>query len=215
MAAVTAAVATTAVSAYSSYKGAEAAKDAAKGAAQSWQEYGDLVTQTRDKLDFHGSKEYTYGDQTGTAIQLSHQQLMDMMFGDKDASMTAAGQFQMDQGIKAVQRAGASKGHTGAGKINYDLIQFSQGVAQQDYWNQIQNLMTMSGGTFADAQNVSNNFLQGQQTAISGKTSANMAVAKARGAQYAAGAQFLTGAINTMGTAGVFGTSGAAGRLWG
>ena len=71
-------------------------------------------------------------------------------------------QFQMDQGLQAVNRNEAAKGMLGSGNRLQELMQYGQGLASQDYNNQFLRLANLAGasagqpGTAGSLQNAYN-----------------------------------------------------------
>lgn len=73
--------------------------------------------------------------------------LQGLMTDPSKIALTPGAQFQMDQGLEALQRSGAARGFLGSGNILGELMKYSQGLASQDYYNQLNQLNLLSGAT--------------------------------------------------------------------
>jgi hypothetical protein len=103
------------------------------------------------------------------------------MTGDQVAAKLAQApgyQFQMGQGIDAIQRAASAKGMMGSGRLLQSLVDYGQGMASQSYGDTLSRLAQMAGaGQQAASQqataqtNMGN--LNGQLSANLGDTIAN------------------------------------------
>lgn len=65
--------------------------------------------------------------------------------GGQGYQLSPAAQFQLQQGEQARQRAAAAAGDIGGGRYFKDYERFAQGVASQDYQQQIQRLAGLAG----------------------------------------------------------------------
>lgn len=160
--------------------------DAAERAQEEWQAFGEEAERERKAIDVHGTKTYKYGDDKGTGIQLGHRALMDYLFGGKQHDMTPSAQFASRQGIKAAERAASSRGYNMSGNVLFDVGSYATGVAQQDYWQNINLLLGMSGANADLSFRQGQAYLGNKATAISGFTNAKMAEATARANKYTA-----------------------------
>lgn len=85
-------------------------------------------------------------------------------------------QFAVESGLDAIDRRAASRGMLGSGNTNLDTIRFSQGLADQQWQNWLNNLNTASGSGLTATTNQA-----GIQTGLgdlnfnTGATKANLA----------------------------------------
>lgn len=112
--------------------------------------------------------------------------LQSLMTDPSKISLTPGAQFQMQQGTENLTRADAAKGFLGSGNILGDLLKYSQGVASEDYWKQLEELNLLSGASMGSP-------------AASGSILAGMFNQKQEGASsIASGAGGLLGAVTDL-----------------
>lgn len=92
-------------------------------------------------------------------------------------------QFQMDEGLKAINRLANSRGMLSSGNNTQDLLRFSQGLANQDYWNWLNQLSGFPGIQQNAASGLSN-VAAGKSNAALG-TGSNLANLSGTGANLA------------------------------
>ena len=106
--------------------------------------------------------------------------------------------FAREQGLKAINQNASASGTLRSGNTQKALIEYAQGLAEQDYGNYFNRLGTITGTGLAAAQaiaGVGSQAAQGQatQVASAGRTTAAGQVAGAQ--SYATGIQNAYGAI--------------------
>lgn len=91
--------------------------------------------------------------------------LQNLMTNPNYLSTTPGYQWQFNQGLEAVNRTEAAKGMLGSGNRLQELMQYGQGMAQQDYNNQFVRLAQLAGanvgspGTAGSLQQGYNNMM--------------------------------------------------------
>ena len=74
-------------------------------------------------------------------------QLQTLMKDPGSFASSPAYSFAFDQGLEAVNRTAAAKGMLGSGNRLYELTNYGQGMAGQQYFNQANLLATLAGAT--------------------------------------------------------------------
>lgn len=74
-------------------------------------------------------------------------QLQTLMQDPGSFASSPAYSFAFDQGLEAVNRTAAAKGMLGSGNRLYELTNYGQGMAGQQYFNQANLLATLAGAT--------------------------------------------------------------------
>lgn len=144
MAAVTAAVAVGAGMAYAANRqgAAQKAEGRARGSAaqDAMGKYDDVYAQGREDV----MPWLTTGQQANTSLQ-------QLMNGDMSAFKADPGyQFRQDQGLQALTRMAAARGNYRSGGTDADILNYSQGLASQEYdnvWNRLMGLSNQGLGT--------------------------------------------------------------------
>ncbi len=120
--------------------------------------------------------------------KLTPQQVIDKL------SNTPGYQFQLNQGLDAVQRAASAQGTLGSGRMLQELANYGQGLAQQTYGSHLDRLASLVGMGQQSATGQSNQAAQLGQTTAGlqqqlGDTYANAELAKgqAQSSSYLAG----------------------------
>lgn len=120
-------------------------------------------------------------------------------------------QFQLDQGIDALNRSAAARGQLNSGQTGLDTLKFSQGLADSTYQNWLNNLSGFSGqqaglysgattgqaGALSDLANLATN-TAGQKVSLLGDVTNGRLGANN---QYAAGTQQQLGGLGGLGQA--------------
>ena len=102
-------------------------------------------------------------------------------------------QFSLNQGNQAVQGSAAARGMLNTSNTIAAVDQYSQGLAQQTYQNQVGNLAS----AYTNTSNASNASFNNLNTAMSGQTSAQVATGAALAQQQNAGASMFNNYANT------------------
>ena len=96
------------------------------------------------------------------------QQLNSLMQGGPQAMQqlqsTPGYQFQMQQGLGAIQSNAGATGQLGSGTTDRNLINYSSGLASQQYGNYFNQLAQLSGANWNSGPNAGNAIQQGQAT---------------------------------------------------
>ena len=174
---------------------ADAARQAAQDtytkqlqAARNISNFGDQYAQNFQNL----SQSYAPYTQTGLSSNAALQRLI----SDPSSLSSLPGyQFQLDQGINALDRSAAARGMLNSGRQSKDLLRFGQGLADSTYGSQLARLMALNqqgiGATGAQVGTQAQG-LQGQlgtrQTAYQGQYGAAPTIG-----------QGITGAANAQG----------------
>lgn len=120
---------------------------------------------------------------------------LDKNFSMQDFQESPGYQFQLNQGMQAMQRSAASKGLLNSVGTQQGLNNYAQGAANTDYQQAMNNYLTQNQNKYNMLLGLSNQGLQGT------------------GMANAAGANYITNASNTMqglGNAQAAGTVGSA-----
>lgn len=80
-------------------------------------------------------------------------------------AQTPGYQFALNQGLGAIDRAGASKGYLGSGKLDMDRMNYATGLASQTFDRERNALMQISGANFNNAPAAASSYLHGQDLA--------------------------------------------------
>ena len=92
-------------------------------------------------------------DLYGTLVGLNGQQAA------SDAFQNSPGyNFQQEQGLQALNRTANSRGMLQSGNNTQDILKFSQGLASQDYYNQLNALSPYFGQQSQGAQGLTNTY---------------------------------------------------------
>ena len=96
------------------------------------------------------------------------QQLNSLMQGGPQAMQqlqsTPGYQFQMQQGLGAIQSNAGATGQLGSGTTDRNLINYSSGLASQQYGNYFNQLAQLSGANWNSGPNAGSAIQQGQAT---------------------------------------------------
>ena len=111
-----------------------------------------------------GREAANVADPFASQRQQYQQQLQQLMTNPDSIQNTPGYQFRMDQGINAIDRAAAAKGMLGSGNRMYDLTNYAQGLASQEYDNQINRLMNLSGATTGSPAAAAQSMMEGLRT---------------------------------------------------
>lgn len=128
-----------------------------------------------------------------------------------EAAQTPGYQFQLQQGLNAVQNSASARGGLLSGQTLADMNNYAQGTASTNYQNTFNNALTQyesAYNTFLNNQNntysrlmgLSGQGLQAAQGAAGVTTSIGSDIASLYGAQGAAQAQGTIGAANAYGS---------------
>lgn len=79
--------------------------------------------------------------------QYYEQQLQQLIADPSSVTKLPGYQFQLDQGVQAIERSGAAKGFLGSGNEATALTQFGQGLASNFYTTQANLLASLAGIT--------------------------------------------------------------------
>jgi hypothetical protein len=216
---------------------AERARDMANaGATKGYGDLSSLYGQGRDALtsgygkasDLYSGLISSYGGGAGA-------------YGDATGANGAAGtarartnfqadpgyNFQMDQGLQALQRTHAAAGNLSSGNADTDTLKFSQGLADQSYGNYVSRLAPYLGaqaGAVGGAANVAAGLGQGLNQSYQGQGGAANTTATTIGNNnagaemnnYAVGKNQLNGLLGVASlAAGGIGGAGGLGGLTG
>lgn len=135
-------------------------------------------------------------------------------------------QFQLDQGLRAVDSAGASKGLERSGPLLQAEQAFGQGLANQDFGNYLNRLSGYAGQGLQAAGNQAQTFVSGatQQAGLVGQGAANTnaGIGQLAGAVVPSLAKYLgnSGSGSVYGTGGLgdgkgYGTVAGNSDIWG
>jgi len=104
-------------------------------------------------------------------------QLNSLLKDPSSFQRTPSYQFQVDQGNQAINRSAAAKGMLGSGNVLAELAKYGQGMANQEYGNQVNMLSGLMGGAqkFGVATDYFKQPFYGQQPGMSTDTSWNRA----------------------------------------
>jgi hypothetical protein len=148
-----------------------------------------------------------YGVDTGNgATKVPNDQLYD------EFRATPGYQFQMSEGLKAVDRGAAARGLLGSGAAVKGEQRFGAGLADQTYGQYVGALQSLAGVGQTATQATS----QAGQSAANNISNAYMAAGNARASSYANTGSAINGTLNSLasvyayGKGGGFGNSGGA-----
>lgn len=127
-------------------------------------------------------------------------------FGMADYQADPGYQFRLEQGAKALERAGAAKGMTLSGAQMKGLTDFNSGMASQEYGNAYNRFMQNRTTRFGELSNLAGlgQSSVGQTGQLGANAATNMGgnitgAANMSGAAGLAGANAWTGALNSLG----------------
>lgn len=124
-------------------------------------------------------------------------QLNDILSGKQDWKQDPGYAFRMQEGTKAVERSGFSKGYGMSGNLGAALQQRGQDIASQEYGNIINRLTNLAGATPQNAIAGGQQFGNMVTTALTGVAQGQAAAGAAQGAGTSAA---LTGASYALGS---------------
>lgn len=84
--------------------------------------------------------------QTGADFSGYQNQLQGLLNDPSKIQQTAGYQFAVDQGNQAINRSAAAKGQLNSGGVLAELAKYGQGMASQDYGNQVNRLTGLMQG---------------------------------------------------------------------
>lgn len=146
MAAVTAAVAVGAGMAYAANRQGAAEKAAGKAK-------GSAATDAMNKYDTVYNQSRADADDWMETGQQANSRLQALMNGDMSSFQADPGyQFRQQQGLQGLDRSAASRGGLYSGGHSADLLNYSQGLASQEYGNFYNRLMGLSNQGLGAAQ---------------------------------------------------------------
>lgn len=146
MAAVTAAVAVGAGMAYAANRQGAAEKAAGKAK-------GSAATDAMNKYDTVYNQSRADADDWMETGQQANSRLQALMNGDMSSFQADPGyQFRQQQGLQGLDRSAASRGGLYSGGHSADLLNYSQGLASQEYGNFYNRLMGLSNQGLGTAQ---------------------------------------------------------------
>ena len=186
-----------------------------KGQRKARKEYEALREEGRDMRKQLDSWSTVAREDGKTGVGKAGDELYSLLFGGGDYELSAAGKFASEQGQKAIRRQASSTGMRASGNVLYELSNFTTGVASQDYWANINNLMNLSGASNMVA--IGQMQLQNSQVATQGIAAGHIGEAKAKAAGIGAIASGLETAVTgaMTGGAGGGGFAGALGGIFG
>ena len=94
--------------------------------------YGDQYASGMRELSNNYNGAIQQSGESGTAM---HDALMRLMQNPSSVRDLPGYQFNMDQGVRALDASGAARGMTQSGRQSKDLMRFGQGLADQTYGN--------------------------------------------------------------------------------
>lgn len=154
-----------------------------KAASQILTKYNDL-----QRKDFEPFMEAGYGALEELVNKVKQ--------GPGDYKESPGYQFQLDEGIKAVNRAAAARGASGAGGTTKDIMRYAQGLASSDY-DQFLNRYYQSLNPYLSLSNLG----YGATTATNQLTNNYMnAIAQANIERGQARSSAITGALGQLAT---------------
>lgn len=108
-------------------------------------------------------------------------------------------QWLQEQGMRQVTRGASATGGLGGGRVQEELMRQGQGLAQQDFQNQFNNLGQVTGQGLSAAQNIGQ--LRGQQAGASGSLIGQLGSAQASlaGQEMSANAGLQASAMQNQG----------------
>jgi len=101
---------------------------------------GQLVGDLSGYLKMKGQQ------QTGADFSGYQNQLQGLLSDPSKIQQTAGYQFQKGQGEEAINRSAAAKGMLGSGNVLAELAKYGQGMASQEYGNQVNRLADLMRG---------------------------------------------------------------------
>lgn len=149
--------------------------------------------------DLYNQFDSTYGEEA--AKRLTPQEIQ------AELEQTPGYQFQMSQGLQALDRSASAKGNLNSGNAQTAAVKYGQGLADQTFQQSLANLASIATqGLPSNAQVASNQVAQGQSNAslLSTVGAATANTYNAIGNQYAAS---YTNMGNTFMTAAMFNAS--------
>lgn len=191
-------------------KGAGQQADAAKAARKQYEELHQEGKAVRKQVDSWSTVKR--GENGESGVEAAGASLYDLLFGGGAYEMSPAAKFAQDQGQKSIRRQASSTGMRASGNVLHQLGEFTTGVASQDYWQNINNLMSLSGAN--NMANTAQMQLSNSQVAVKGKADAEMALGAARAAKTGAMFSGIESAVTGAMTGGM-GGGGFAGALGG
>ena len=187
-------------------------------------EYDSLMPQYNQQMDMYN---YAKGLQGQYANPLTPDQVSAKL------AQTPGYQFQLGQGVDAIQRAASASGQLGGGGMLQALVNYGQGMASQTYSDTLNRLAALAGsgqqaatGTAQGSMNLGNNLaslnsqlgdtiangLLARGNALSQATLAGSQKFDIMGQQRSGGSSGLGGLGSLIGAAGgLFGSGGAFG----
>lgn len=120
-------------------------------------------------------------------------QLSQLMANPNSVTNTPGYQFQMNQGTQAIDRNAAANGQLGSGNQGAALASFGQGLAGNEYQQQMSNLMQLSGANINGSATAANLMSQQQQQQMQGGANIGSSVGGALGGALG---NYMTGGSN-------------------
>ena len=125
-----------------------------------------------------GTQSAAMADPFSQSRQGANTQLQSLMQHPGDMSNDPASQWEMQQGIQATNRGIAAQHMTNSGNAQMELMNYGQGLANQQYNNRLNQLGTMAAQGSSPGQ-ASKNYLDATVTAQSGLGNAQAQVMNA------------------------------------
>lgn len=198
------------ISANATSKAASGAQNAARDAnALQWDMYQQNRADQAPWMTTGGAALGELGTQMGLSTgdpNSANFGAMSRDFGMADYQADPGYQFRLEQGAKALERAGASRGMTLSGAQMKGLTDYNSGMASQEYGNAYNRFMQNRNTKFGELSNLAGlgQSSVGQTGQLGANTAGQMGsnitgAANMGGAAGLAGANAWTGAINSLG----------------
>lgn len=152
-----------------------------------------LTDQGAKNIQAAGTTAAGMSDPFAQSRQLANTQLQSLMQNPGSMANDPQAKFAMDQGIQATNRGIAAKHQTNSGNAQMELMNYGQGMSNQNYNNRLNQLSTMASQG-ASPGTAGQQYLGATETAQSGLTAGGMGV-------MAAASPFISSAGSALGSA--------------
>ena len=163
-------------------KSAKSQERAGKRARAEFQGLHDEGKAVRKQIDSWST--VGRGENGETGVESAGSELYSLLFGDGQYDMSPAAKFASAQGNKAINRKASASGMRNSGNVLHEMGEYTTGVASQDYWANINNLMQLSGAS--NMLGAAQLQLNTSAVAVQGKAAANIQIGQAQAAQHEA-----------------------------